>query len=226
MANFLGWLLILLISTGVTTVLGFKVADTWKEYQEGLSVIKEKEHRTPKVDIKLFPSGGNILLKGKSTRREYDFMLQNLNKKTVPVQDLRIELFFPYNIKEISLSPMAEPSQNSGMSGLRVRQEINNELVTTYEEQPLTEQAKNNCTFEILKAIANGIQINTNTAVFSCTTWPERTSYFARIIIDLSEKPSFTSDARPISTYSGNYSYIVQGRSFSEKIANNIPLTD
>lgn len=184
---------------------------------------EEKLRLSPKLDIKLFFFSKEAVTPYRYPLKQYLLGIQNLNRNSVPIFDLRIEFIFKNIVKEIKASPILENGGNFSMGGVRIYVGDGKDLVSSYEEQPTETPITKNFALTIQKAKVNEGYINTNIVFFTCERWPERAFFSGEVIVDLSKSPRILREQDKIGTYEGIYFYEIKGKKFSDKISGIIP---
>ena len=184
---------------------------------------EEKQVLSPKIDIKLFSFPEGVPTKYKYPLKQYVLTIQDLNKKSVSVYDLRIEFIFQNTIEEVKESPLLETGGSISVGGIEIYKEKKDGSVFHYEEQPLETQLTKNFSLDIIKAKINNKDVNTNIVILTCERWPEGMSFSGKIIVDLSKKPEVLKKPDLIGKYEGIYFYRIKDKQFSEKISGVTP---
>jgi hypothetical protein len=208
-----------------TTVIGNVAGDVIfrKEARDEEITNEEKLRLSPKLDIKLFSFPKEAVTPYRYPLRQYLLGIQNLNKDSVPIFDLRIEFIFKNIVKEIKANPILENGGNLSVGGVRIYVGDEKGLVSKYEEQPTETPITKNFALTVQKAKVNEGYINTNIVFFTCERWPERAFFSGEIVVDLSKSPRILREQNKIGTYEGIYFYEIKGKKFSDKISGIIP---
>ena len=192
----------------------------------GLNEILEKKasyqagvELAPQVDVKIFPSPG--ISRYKPPLRRYVLMIQNLNKNSAAVADLRIQFMFRNVLEEVKSVPLVNTGGNM-VAGLSIYSEGKNGG-QSYEEQPSASALTKSFSLDIQKIKVNDQDRNSNVLIFSSDRWPEETAFSGDVIIDTSKTPSIFKTPEKLSKFEGIYFYEIKGKRFSGKIAGIIP---
>lgn len=183
---------------------------------------EEKQTFSPKVDIKLFPSSDKAVTPHQYPLKQYNLGIQNLNSNSVPIYDFRINFIFKNEISEIKSMPLLSVGSLT-VSGVNIYKQNKDGSIFTYEEQPIETATTGNFSLAIQKVKINEKDINTNIVVFNCAKWPEKASYSAKIVVDLSKIPEVQKMPDKIGKYEGIYFYEIKGKKFSERISGVMP---
>jgi|GEM_PF-2174808 len=169
----------------------------------------------PKLDIKLFVKPGI----NQYPLQNYTLIVQNMNQKSVPITDLRIEFMF----KNIVSAVKAHSTSPDSAGTVSFYETKNGKSALVYEDQTEETALTKHFSLNIQKATVRGITINTNLVWFDCDVWPEKMSFSGDIMVDLSKIPEIHKRPEKEGTYYGTYSYTVNGKKVSKKITGIIP---
>lgn len=191
------------------------------EHEKNLSILK------PKISINLYPShAGDLSPDNRYPLREYFFMIQNTNKASAEILNCRIKFFFPNIIFKTTSHPLIPSGEGVSISGVSIYKNVKG-VIQTYEERPLDNSIVDVFSLEIESALVNGVSMNTNIALFTCSKWPKDVGFSGTFVVDQSKRPQFFKNPANIGTYSGIYNYVVDGKTYEEKITGLIePITN
>jgi len=176
----------------------------------------------PEVDVKLFFSQ----MPRQYPLREYTLMIQNLNPVSALITDCRIEFNFINIIADVKSRLFLPTGGAMSVEGLEIYEQNQNITKPLYIEKPPETSMAKEFTFDIRQAEINGKSVNTNFLLFTCSRWPEKASFTANIIVDLSKKAKDQNvQTKPAmaGTYEGEYFYEIAGQRFSQTIHGSIP---
>jgi hypothetical protein len=182
--------------------------------------IYPNEALRPKFDIKISPSA---YPRYQSQLREYSLLINNLNPKSVPVEDLRIEFNFRNVLERTKSMPLIPSGGASTIRGVAIHGKDKQGVESSYEELPGHGPIEKKFVLEIKKVKVNNKIINTNVLTLSCTQWPAKVGYSADIIVNLAPISEATISGPTNQFYEGIYFYYLGGKRTSEKINGFIP---
>lgn len=178
-------------------------------------MLGETKEAEPKLDIKLFVAPGI----NQYPLQNYSLIVQNMNRKSVPITDLRIEFMFKNIVSEVKTHSTSLDSAGT----VSFYETKNGKSTLVYEDQTEETALTRHFSLNIQKAKIRGITINTNLVWFDCDVWPEKMSFFGDIKVDLSKIPEIHKRPEKEGTYYGTYSYTVNGKKVSKTITGIIP---
>ena len=152
---------------------------------------EEKLNFSPNLNVKLYPDPATTLGPYRPTLSRYDLIIQNINEKSVPVLDLRIEFIFGNPITKIQSTVMPESGQRLTVGSLELHQQNPDESQLSYEYKPTNNALERKFSLEISMLSVGAQPINTNVANLYVEKWPERVAFIAKAILDLSIAPPF-----------------------------------
>src|SRR6185295_17527877 len=94
---------------------------------------REKTARSPKFDIKLYPYRSDAVTPYKPPLRLYVLGVQNLNRDSVPVLDLRLEFHFRNIINAVKPQVLLVGGRASSMGGMKVYKKRKDGSISAYE---------------------------------------------------------------------------------------------
>ena len=185
-----------------------------------------KESLTPKLEVHVRPEDWPTpaLAKYKYPLQEYTLRITNDNKDSAPIEDLTIELYFPY----IITSAEGKTTQFSGgpvkVWDMRKVEVKSGEVIRTEEEPPETPAAQS-MSLSVQKWKENDKLVNSHIAMFVCREWPHETVFAGSIVVDLTKKPTgMIKNPDNIGRYFGKYNYKIMGKKFpTVKIEGELP---
>jgi len=178
------------------------------------------ESLKPKFNIKIFPSPDP---RYQSQLRQYSLLINNINSKSVPVVDFRMEFKFRNVIKKAISMPLIPSEEAVTTRGVTILKKDKKGVEAVYEELPGHSPIEKNFVLEIKEAKVNNRIINTNVLTLSCTQWPPGVGYSADIVVDLAPTSKIKIRGPTKQFYSGKYFYYLGGKRTSEKINGFIP---
>ncbi len=194
------------------------ILEKWKQEAEDKFPL-EQEDVVPKIDVKIFSTDG--MSRYKPPFKKYILTIQNLNKNSATIANLRIQFMFKNLLENVKPIPLVNTGENM-VVGVNSYYE-GKDGVHSYEEQPSASALTKSFSLEIQKVKINGQEANSNILIFSSDKWPDETAFGADIIIDASRTPSFFKTPEKINTFEGIYFYEIKGKKFSGKINGIIP---
>ena len=195
--------------------------------QEGLtnkkkakSSMESLETHKPDIKVAIFPSHNHLTHNNKSPLHEYQLCIQNNNVHTAEVTDVRIKFVFEHEIDKIFRMPIFVNGQADKIAGVRIIQKDNNQ---TYEDLPPTDAIANSFSQGIEQVNINGITMNTNIYVFSCSRWPRNAAFTGTVVVNQSNEPLVMKNVDSVGTYYGTYNYIIDGKVYEDNEFGKIP---
>jgi hypothetical protein len=149
-------------------------------------------------------------------------MIDNRNLNSATITDFRIEFNFKNIIAEAKPIPLLD---HGGMivGGIRIYEEKQDGTEFRHEEQPVETSITKHFSLSIQQVKVDGKNVNTNILLFNCDKWPEKASFAADIIVDLSKEPEFRIKPDKVETYEGIYIYEIGGQRFSQAVRGSMP---
>ena len=181
----------------------------------GFIVLPEDKQEAPKLDIKLYVKPGI----DQYPLQNYSLIVQNMNRKSVPITDLRIEFMFKNIVSEVKTHSISLDSAGTAF----VYETKNGKSALIYEDQTEETALTKHFSLNIQKATIKGKTINTNLVWFDCDVWPDKMFSGGDIIVDLSKIPEIHKRPEKEGTYYGTYSYTANGQKVSKTITGIIP---
>jgi len=223
MLQFVVWTILALLFLGLSWTCGHRAKYALDEFRNQRIFSSTKEAQTPKIDIKLFPFPEKAENKYKYPLKRYVLMIQNLNKQSVPIYDFRVEFIFENVVNDVKQNPLIDTGGSLSVGPIEVYEKKKDGSTFHYEEQPLQTSITESFSLDVVKAKVNDKKVNTNIAVFSCSSWPENVSFGGEIIVDLSNKPEILKKPDMVGKYEGIYFYKINNKQFLEKFNSTIP---
>lgn len=175
--------------------------------------------KPPSLKVDVFPTNVNIF--DKYPMQRYKLMIQNRNSDSATIFNFSIEFIFKGQIVEIKPMPLFPPGQGGiGLGGIEMHVKNKHGKKFNYEEQQVETSMTKKFSLVIQQAKINNKLVNTNILIFDCEKWPEKYSYAADILLDLSKISLIQKKSE--NTYSGEYSYELNGQKYTEKIQGSI----
>jgi len=147
----------------------------------------------------------------------YHLDVQNRNRNSVPVQDLRIEFHFK-NVIAAARHQVVLDAGSASVGGVTLYEDC---LTYRHEEKSLPEVSKK-FSFQIQQAEGDK-KMNLNFVDLYVERWIEGAFLMADIVIDLSQDPPYFKKPDEVNSYTGMYVYEIGGKTFSGKINGIIP---
>ena len=220
------WIILTVIFAGMGTMCGNFAIQAYKDWRaEKASQItpQEKEDLSPKISVGFNPFVDEVFYPTphEYPLKEYQILITNQNRKSVPVSNMMIEFFFNNTI--VQASCIVNQSGASGVqSAFRTMENQNGK--TTYTELPAESPIPDPATsLNVEKQKINEDVVNTNISVFNSREMITEAVYDSKIVVDLTKRPTLIRRPDLMGRYIGKYEYKIKGKQFIGEIKGTIP---
>lgn len=186
------------------------------EKTEEQILAEEKAARSPQFDVKIFPWPSEAVTPYKPPLKQYVLGIQNINKNSVPVLDLRMEFHFRNIIAEVKPQVLLTGGGNMSVSGMKRYEQRKDGPVSAYEEKALPSELSKKFVFTIQQATINKKSTNLNFVDLYVERWIEEALFSAEIIINTAKGPSISKKPGEVNSYNGMYFYEIRGKNSQE----------
>jgi len=158
--------------------------------------------------------------------KRYLLLIDNRNKNSVSITDLRINFYFKNMVAKTTINPVlltGAYTVGPGYAYLPQKDGSVKEIETAPTDSVLAKEFS----FTIPQIISDKENQNQNRALLACERWPDNTVLFGTILVDLSKWPGPIVDApSKIGTYEGEYHYAILNKKHVEQIKGVIPSSE
>ncbi len=146
--------------------------------------------------------------------QEYRLQILNKNRNSAPVENLNLEIQFPYVITQLR-GKTGFYSGGSVQAGSVKSWISENGKVTRTEGGNFNSLTGKAIDFSIFQWEQNGKPVNSHIALFSCDKLSPDTFFEGSIVVDLSEKPKgVIKTPDELGIYLGKYEFTIMGKKF------------
>ena len=182
----------------------------------------DKKKFSPRLDFYVGVSAieeDSIVAGDPVNSKYYVFVIRNLNKTSVPIQNLIMTLSFSDSVVRIE----GRPYIGIFNAPVKVYKRTLDTWIPEQESVPAELSIFKSFSFEVRKNRIKDSILNTNLVAFSCTSWAaESNIYFSgEVVTAPSGNTEVSSLGRP-GSYQGQFFYEIKGQTFSEKLSGKI----
>jgi hypothetical protein len=183
----------------------------------------DKEKFSPRLDIYVGPLAleeDTIIAGDPVNSKYYIFVIRNLNKTSVPILNLIMNLSFSDSVVRIR----GQPCIGTLVAPVKAyAQQTPDTLVLEHESLPADLSIFKTFSFEVRKDKIKDRILNTNIVMFSCSSWPAESNicFSGDIVTAPGGSIEVSSLGRP-GSYHGQFFYEIKGQTFSEKLSGKI----
>jgi len=199
------------------------ISDDIKESRRHKVTGADKKKFSPRLDIYVGPpplEEGTIIAEDPVNSKYYVFVIRNLNKTSVPILNLIMNLSFSDSVVRLEGRPYI------GIFNAPVKaynRQTPDTLVLTQESIPAELSIFKTFSFEVSRRKVKDRILNTNMVMFSCSSWPAESNicFSGEIVTAAGGSIEVSSLGRP-GSYQGQFFYKIKGQTFSEKLSGKI----
>jgi len=183
----------------------------------------DKKKFSPRLDIYVGPPGleeHTIIAGDPVNSKYYVFVIRNLNKTSVPILNLIMNLSFSDSVVRLE----GQPSIGTLVAPVKVyERQTPDTLDLTQESLPAELSIFKTFSFEVTRRKVKDRILNTNMVMFSCSSWPAESNicFSGEVVTAPGGSIEVSSLGRP-GSYQGQFFYEIKGHTFSEKLSGKI----
>lgn len=183
----------------------------------------DKKKFSPRLDIYVGPAGfeEDTIIDGDPVNSKYYvFVIRNLNKTSVPILNIIMNLSFSDSVVRLGGQPIIGTLVAPVKAYKRKGPDT---LVLIQESLPAELSIFNTFSFEVRKDKVKDRILNTNIVMFSCSSWSAESNicFSGDVVTAPGGIIEVSSLGRP-GSYQGQFFYEIKGQTFSEKISGMI----
>lgn len=206
------------------------ISDDIKESRRHEVSDTDKEKFSPRLDIYVGPPPreDDVIVAGDpENSKYYVFAIRNLNKTSVPILNLIINLSFSHSVVRLeghpSIGTLVMPAKVYKHQTKVYEQQIKDIWVPTQESLPEELSVFKTFSFEVSRRKVKDRILNTNMVMFSCSSWPAESNicFSGEVVTAPGGSIEVSSLGRP-GSYQGQFFYEIKGQTFSEKLSGKI----
>ena len=190
----------------------------------------DKEKFSPRLDMYVGPpprEEGTIVAGDPLNSKYYIFVIRNLNKTSVPILNLIINLSFSDSVVRLEGQPaigtLVMPVKAYSHTKKVYEQQIKDIWIPTQETLPAESSVFRAFSFEVRKDRIKDRILNTNIVMFSCSSWAAESNIcFSGEVVTAPGGSIEVSSLGRLGSYQGQFSYEIKGQTFSEKLSGRI----
>lgn len=186
---------------------------------------EDKRKLSPNLSIRIFLDIAEVQGPYHPPLKRYHLFMENLNRDSVPIVNLRMEFNFKHVIEQVhSQVVLPEIGGGATLSGRERTIKKKDGSEEYLREEPHNIAIGKKFSFEIETININKVSENLNFVDLYVEKWDERgSSFIAEIVIDTSKQPRIDKKLGEMGSFKGSYSYEIAGQQYSEPLHGKIP---